>query len=85
MDTGNISLEQLSYWIKNAQVAEFNWRTDQKNMGNPTQDLRYAIKADGKAAYKKVDDVIGHFKKREIFTFNLITALEGDPNNPPAK
>ena len=72
--------DQLSYWINFGRVEEYTYRKGQQDLGKPVVDLRYAIKADGKASYKKVDAVIALFKKQEVFTFNLITALEGDPN-----
>ena len=79
--------DQLSYWINFGRVEEYTYRKGQQDLGKPVVDLRYAIKADGKASYKKVDAVIALFKKQEVFTFNLITALEGDPNliTPAAK
>lgn len=76
--------DQLSFWINFGRVEEYKWRQEQKNDGKKVEDLRYAIKADGKSDYKKVDAVIALFKKQEVFTFNLITALEADPNNTPA-
>jgi biopolymer transport protein ExbD len=91
MDTvdaaGNHHLSQLYIWINSARVEEYKVRKQMQDEGKPTEDLRYAIKADGKSAYKKVDAVINVFKKQEVFTFNLITSLEGDPNmvTPPAK
>lgn len=75
--------DQLSFWINFARVEEFKIRTQMKNDGKPVEDLRYAIKADGKSDYKKVDAVIALFKKQEVFTFNLITSLEADPNAIP--
>ena len=59
-----------------------------KAEGKPTEELRIALKADGKAAYKKIDNVIALFKKQDVFRFNLITDLESDPNDAapaPAK
>lgn len=77
--------DELSYWVNFARVEEYKWAEDQKLDGKNVEDLRYAIKADGKSSYKKVDAVIALFKKQEVFTFNLITALEGDPNSQPAR
>lgn len=76
--------DQLSFWINFARVEEYKWRQDQIADGKRVEALRYAIKADGKSDYKKIDAVIALFKKQEVFTFNLITALEADPNNTPA-
>lgn len=38
--------------------------------------LRFAIKADGKASYMSVKEVIKVFTDKEIYRFNLITSLE---------
>jgi biopolymer transport protein ExbD len=76
--------DQLSYWINYARVEDYKWVQAQQADGKQVDDLRYAIKADGKADYKKVDAVIALFKKQEVFRFNLITSLEADPNNAPA-
>ena len=38
---------------------------------------RYAIKADGKAKYIFVKDVFKTFTDMKIYTFNLITSMEG--------
>ncbi|MBI3511649.1 MAG: biopolymer transporter ExbD [Bacteroidetes bacterium] len=77
--------DQLSYWINAGRVEEFKWAKDQESDNKKVEPLRYAIKADGKSSYKKVDAVIALFKKQEVYTFNLITSLESDPNNPPGK
>ncbi len=76
--------DQLSFWINFGRVEEFKFRKEQQDEGKPTTELRIAIKADGKAAYKKIDAVIALFKKQDVYQFNLITALEGDPNAAPA-
>lgn len=77
MDTvgGN---DQLSQWIFAARTEEYRWRTEQKAEGKQVEEMRVALKADGKAAYKKIDAVIAVFKKQEINRFNLITDLESD-------
>lgn len=69
--------DQLSYWINFARVEAYTWGETQKAAGKQVEDLRIAIKADGKADYKKVDRVIALFKKQDVFRFNLITDLEG--------
>src|ERR1041385_6257039 len=68
--------DQLSFWINFGRVEAATWVTGQRADGKTVEDQRIAIKADGKAAYKKVDAVIALFKKQEVFRFNLITALE---------
>jgi biopolymer transport protein ExbD len=42
--------------------------------------LRCAIKADAKANYISVKEVIEVFKKKDVYRFNLITDLEGPAN-----
>jgi biopolymer transport protein ExbD len=76
--------DQLSFWINFGRVEAYTYRSNQQAAGKQVEEQRVAIKADGKAAYKKVDAVIALFKKQEVFHFNLITALEGDPNTMPA-
>jgi len=46
---------------------------------------RYAIKADGKAKYIYVKDVFKTFTDMKIYTFNLITSLEGGSTAKPAE
>jgi biopolymer transport protein ExbD len=73
--------DELSFWINFARVEEFTWREKQKADGKEVEEMRVALKADGKAAYKKIDAVISVFKKQDVFRFNLITDLESDPND----
>jgi biopolymer transport protein ExbD len=77
---------ELSAWVNAARVEEFTWREANKDK-NP-EELRIALKADGGTSYKKIDAVIAVFKKQDVYSFNLITDLEGDPNAaaaaPPA-
>lgn len=80
--------DELSFWINFARVEEYTWRKAQEAEGKPVEEMRVALKADGKAAYKKIDAVISLFKKQDVFRFNLITDLEGDPSDgapAPAK
>lgn len=77
-DTALSEKNELAFWInfgqREAQVYQQN-----KAAENPDfiqQDLRYAIKADGETAYKKVKDVIAIFKKQNIYHFNLVTSQE---------
>ncbi len=44
------------------------------------EPLRCAIKADSKANYISVKEVIEVFKKKDVYRFNLITDLEGPAN-----
>ncbi len=80
--------DELSYWINYARIEEFTWRKEQETQGKKVEEMRVALKADGKAKYKKIDAVIALFKKQDVYRFNLITDLEEDPNNAapaPAK
>lgn len=45
---------------------------------------RYAIKADGKAKYIYIKDVFKTFTDMKIYTFNLITSMEGGSTVAPA-
>ena len=83
MDTVD-NKDQLSFWINFGRVEAYTYMAGQRAQGRPAEDLRIAIKADGKSSYKNVDAVIALFKKQEVFHFNLITALEGDPNTNSA-
>ena len=73
--------DELSFWINFARVEEYTWRKAQEAEGKPVEEMRVALKADGQAAYEKIDAVISLFKKQEVFRFNLITDLESDPND----
>lgn len=80
--------DELSFWINFGRVEAFTYGEFLKAEGKPSEELRIALKADGKAAYKKIDRVIALFKKQDVFRFNLITDLESDPNDAapaPAK
>jgi biopolymer transport protein ExbD len=46
---------------------------------------RYAIKADGKAKYIYIKDVFKTFTDMKIYTFNLITSMEGGQTVAPTK
>lgn len=82
MDTLNNN-DELSFWVNFCRVEEFTWRDAQKADGKNPEELRVALKADGNAAYKKIDNVVAIFKKQGVFQFNLITDLEADPNSGP--
>lgn len=73
--------DELSFWINFARVEEFTWRKAQEAEGKNVEEMRIALKADGNAAYKKIDAVITVFKKQDVYRFNLITDLESDPND----
>lgn len=83
MDTLNNN-DELSFWVNFCRVEEYTWRKGQEADGKHPEEMRIALKADGNAAYKKIDAVIAIFKKQDVFQFNLITDLEADPNNAAA-
>ena len=74
---------QLSDWIKisatELNVLYTNNKTKAESEGKPFtgEKPRYAIKADAKAKYIYVKDVFKTFTDMKIYTFNLITAMEG--------
>jgi len=51
-------------------------RKEKNGLSFKYEPLRFAIKADGKANYMAVKQVIDVFKKQDIYRFNLITNLE---------
>src|SRR5574337_70444 len=81
IDTAHIGTDQLSYWVNFARVEEETWRLNHPDVKQ--EPLRIAVKADGQAQYKKIDVIIRVFKKQDVYSFNLITDLEADPNNTP--
>lgn len=54
----------------------------EKNIEFKGEKPRYAIKADSKAKYIYVKDVFKTFTDMKIYTFNLITSLEGGETKP---
>lgn len=73
--------DELSFWINFGRVESYTLNDRLKAEGKEVEELRIALKADGQAQYKKIDAVITLFKKQDVFRFNLITDLEGDPND----
>lgn len=81
---GGLVNTELFMWINIARSQEYVWRKEQEAAGaTKMEELRFAVKADGKAQYKKVDVLIAMFKNQAppILRFNLITDLESDPND----
>lgn len=93
MDTANVGSNvntELYLWVNIARSEEYKWRKEQEAQGKTVEELRFAVKADGDAQYKKIDAIIQIFKKQTppVLRFNLITDLEADPNDgapAPAK
>ncbi len=73
---------QLGDWIQFGQIEAARQAQDQKNQAEAAgrefkyEPLRFAIKADGKANYIRIKEVIKVFTDRKIYKFNLITNLE---------
>lgn len=82
-NVGSIQNTELFLWINIARSQEYVWRKEQEADGKKLEELRFAVKADGEAQYKKVDVLISIFKKQtpNILRFNLITDLESNPND----
>jgi biopolymer transport protein ExbD len=76
---------QLKTWIdlgrREAAKEYQRLKEEAKERNRPFKDdgLRYAIKADGKAPYDKVKEVIQIFKDLNIYRFNMITNVEEEP------
>lgn len=74
---------QLKDWITigatelNAIYMRNKDEAKEKNIEFKGEKPRYAIKADSKAKYIYVKDVFKTFTDMKIYTFNLITSLEG--------
>lgn len=75
-----ISATELNaIYMRNREQAE---STNQEFKG---EKPRYAIKADSKTKYISVKNVFKVFTDMKIYTFNLITSLEGGASVAPAK
>lgn len=68
----NISAQEL-----NAVYLKAKERAAEKKQEFKGEKPRYAIKADGKAKYVYIKDVFKVFTDMKIYTFNLITSMEG--------
>ncbi len=73
---------QLGDWIQFGRIEAAKQAKTQKEKAESLgrefkyEPIRFAIKADGKANYISVKDVIKVFTDKEIYRFNLITNLE---------
>lgn len=78
MDTALTERNQLAFWInlgrRHHAVYQENKVNEDPNYKKA--ELRFAIKADGETAYRKVKDVIKIFKMQDIYRFNLVTSQE---------
>lgn len=79
---------QLKDWITigatelNAIYMRNRDEAKEKNIEFKGEKPRYAIKADAKAKYIYVKDVFKTFTDMKIYTFNLITSMEGGETKP---
>lgn len=78
IDTTELKKNELGFWINDGRIEAQRYRKENPKLSLP--ELRIAIKADSKSAYKKVDFILDQFKKQKVYNFNLITALEANPN-----
>ncbi len=73
---------QLGDWIQFGRIEAAKQARTQKDKAEKAgrefkyEPIRFAIKADGKANYINVKEVIKVFTDKEIYRFNLITNLE---------
>lgn len=67
---------QLGDWIRFGRLADatINGTADKE------KQMRFAIKGDGKSNYTAIKRVIEIFQEMKVNRFNLITALEDNPN-----
>lgn len=75
----NISATQLNMIYERGRAEAKN-----RNIEFKGEKPRYAIKADAKAKYIYVKDVFKTFTDMKIYTFNLITSMEGGASAPAA-
>lgn len=85
-DTLGDKKSELYWWATNARIAaqnDFNERKEEaetrKLPFDPRTRLRFAVKADGKAKYDAVKNVIQIFRDVKIKEFEMITGLEDKP------
>lgn len=84
----SIKNPQLSNWIlyaaQETNAVYVRERDKAKAAGKDFvgEKPRYAIKADGKAKYISVKEIIKTFTDLKIYRFNLITSLEGGESKP---
>ncbi|MCZ2247263.1 MAG: biopolymer transporter ExbD [Bacteroidia bacterium] len=73
---------QLGDWIQFGRIEAAKQAKIEKDKAESAgksfeyEPLRFAIKADGKANYVAVQEIIKVFTKKDIYRFNLITNLE---------
>ncbi|MFN8715350.1 MAG: ExbD/TolR family protein [Bacteroidota bacterium] len=78
IDTADDKKNELFYWIYEGRKEAQRFKDE--NEALKLNKLRIAIKADSKAAYKKIDFVLDLFQKQNVFNFNLVTNQEVNPN-----
>lgn len=78
LDTALTERNQLAFWINLGRRHHAAYQENKVNedANYKKVDLRFAIKADGETAYRKVKDVIKIFKMQDIYRFNLVTSQE---------
>lgn len=78
LDTALTEKNQLAFWINLGRRHHAAYQENKVNEdpNYKKAELRFAIKADGETAYRKVKDVIKIFKMQDIYRFNLVTSQE---------
>jgi biopolymer transport protein ExbD len=79
IDTADDKKNELKYWIYEGRKEAQRYKDENPEL--KLNKLRIALKADSKAAYRKIDFVLDVFQKQEVFNFNLITNTEENPND----
>jgi len=79
MDT--LKNDQLSDWVYAAFTYSLDDYNTKKSKNENVQPPRFAIKADGRAKYKIVKQVIDICQKQGIQHFNLVTSLKSMPKS----
>ncbi len=75
----NSDKNEFALWVKTISYAYARKNQSLPDDERKGKNLRYAIKADAKAPYPDVKDVISTFEGYKIFRFNLVTGLKAVP------
>jgi biopolymer transport protein ExbD len=77
--TDSVKGDELQDWVSSGIAYALEDYNLKKSKGQNVKPPRYAIKADGRAKYKVVKQVIDICQKQGIQHFNLITSLKSMP------
>lgn len=79
MDT--VKNDQLADWVNAAFTYSLKDYNDKKSKNENVKPPRFAIKADGRAKYKYIKQVIDICQKQGIQHFDLVTSLKAAPKS----